>query len=131
MLNLAYHPWFAKLKRSKSINNLLTDLLIHQLFSQVLEGSKFAKLSLYMVTQQHSSIPQAPKIALLLNTSIQVFYTHLCNWNILSYYLCTTVLNHYTCLSESNSLYSANLVLLGWFIWCTSILHVRIMYVHL
>ena len=47
--NLANHPWFAKLKPSKlvlTINNLLADLLICQIFfHQMLENSQFAKLS--------------------------------------------------------------------------------------
>ena len=47
------HPWFAKLKPSKLvfiINNLLADLLIHQIFfCQMLETSQFTKLSLHTV----------------------------------------------------------------------------------
>ena len=55
LVNLANCPRFIKLKPSKlvlTINNPLTDLLIHQtFFRQMLETSQFAKPSRYMIPQ--------------------------------------------------------------------------------
>ena len=45
-----------------------------------------------------------------------IYHTHLYNWIA---HLCTAVLNY--CYSLSNSLYSTSLLLLGWFLWRTSI----------
>ena len=49
LANLANRPWFTKLKPSKlvvTINNLLADLFIRQIFfHQMLRKSKFAKVS--------------------------------------------------------------------------------------
>ena len=62
--SLANHPWLTKLKPSKlvlTINNLLADLLICQTFiHQMLEKSRFAKLSRYTVSKMADNSASYP-----------------------------------------------------------------------